>query len=120
MTPSQGNPDAVNKTQEPRQTTWQRYDRQPSSASERCWCWWCVSGVESSPVASSQSVVSRSRESALHSKQRHHEHTALHKEGNKKARRQHLVTGKRDHTDCTFRVAHRRPDGSRADAARRV
>ncbi|RNC55327.1 hypothetical protein TcCL_ESM07191 [Trypanosoma cruzi] len=120
MAPSQGNPDAVNKTQEPRQTTWQRYDRQPSSASERRWRWWCGSGVESSPAPSSQSVVSSPRESALHSKQRHHEHTALHKEGNQEARRQHLVTGKRVHVDCTVRLAHRRPDGGRADAARRV
>ncbi|RNC35055.1 hypothetical protein TcCL_Unassigned02096 [Trypanosoma cruzi] len=35
MAASQGGPDAVHDTQEPRQTTWQRYDRQPSSASER-------------------------------------------------------------------------------------
>ncbi|RNC38897.1 hypothetical protein TcCL_NonESM11816 [Trypanosoma cruzi] len=85
-----------------------------------CWCWcWCVSGVESSPVASSQCVVSRSHESALHSKQRHHEHTALHKK-KKKSTAAALKHGKRVHTDCTFRLAHRRPDGSRADAARRV
>ncbi|KAF5220814.1 hypothetical protein ECC02_006109 [Trypanosoma cruzi] len=84
MAPSQGNPDAVNKTQEPRQTTWQRYDRQPSSASERRWRWWCGSGVESSPAPSSQSVFSRSRESALHSRQRHHARTAYTTKGKKK------------------------------------
>ncbi|RNC36370.1 hypothetical protein TcCL_Unassigned00648 [Trypanosoma cruzi] len=100
MAASQGGPDAVHDTQEPRQTAWQRYDRQPSSAYKRCWCWWCGSGVESSPAPSSQSVASRSRESALHSRQRQHARTASHKEGNKEARRQHLVTGKRVHVDC--------------------
>ncbi|RNC33411.1 hypothetical protein TcCL_Unassigned03901 [Trypanosoma cruzi] len=76
MAPSHGDRDAVHDTQEPRQTTWQRYDRQPSSAYKKCWCWWCVSGVESSPAPSSQCLVSRSRESALCSKQRHHARTA--------------------------------------------
>ncbi|RNC33620.1 hypothetical protein TcCL_Unassigned03661 [Trypanosoma cruzi] len=75
MAASQGGPDAVHDTQEPRQTTWQRYDRQPSSASKRCWCWWCVSKAESSPAPSSQCLVPRSRESALHSRQRHHART---------------------------------------------
>ncbi|RNF06320.1 hypothetical protein TcG_10451 [Trypanosoma cruzi] len=60
------------------------------------------------------------RVSALHGKQRYHARTALHKEGNKEARRQHLITGKRVHTDCTLRLVHTRPDGSLAGAARWV
>ncbi|RNC44908.1 hypothetical protein TcCL_NonESM05400, partial [Trypanosoma cruzi] len=117
MAPSNGGPDAVHDTQEPRQTTWQRYNRQPSSASKSC-CW-CVSGVESSPVASSQSVVSRSRESALHSRQRHQARTTHTKSTNKEARR-HSNTGKGVHTDFAFRLAHKRPDGGPAAAVRCV
>ncbi|EKF30882.1 hypothetical protein MOQ_005291, partial [Trypanosoma cruzi marinkellei] len=47
------------------------------SARPRNWWWWCHKrGVESAPVASSPRVVLRSRESALHNKQRHHTRTA--------------------------------------------
>ncbi|RNC37833.1 hypothetical protein TcCL_NonESM12981 [Trypanosoma cruzi] len=94
MAPSQGNPDAVHDTQEPRKNTWQRYDRQPSSASERR-CWWCVSKAESSPVASSQDVVSLSRGSALHNRQRHHTRTTHTRRNNKEARLKHLNTGEK-------------------------
>ncbi|RNC33294.1 hypothetical protein TcCL_NonESM00002 [Trypanosoma cruzi] len=119
MAASHGCPDSVHDTKEPRQTTWQRYDRQPSSASEGCWCWWCVSGVESSPVARSQGVVSRLRKSALHSRQRHQARTTYTTKENKEAR-QNSNTGKRVPADCTFRLAHRHPDGGRAAALRCV
>ncbi|RNC59170.1 hypothetical protein TcCL_ESM03238 [Trypanosoma cruzi] len=43
----------------------------------------------------------------------------IHNKGNKEARR-HSNTGKRVHVDCTFRLAHRHPDGGRAAALRCV
>ncbi|RNF06939.1 hypothetical protein TcG_10242, partial [Trypanosoma cruzi] len=92
---------------------------QPSSASKSCWCW-CVSGVESPPVASSQGIDSRSRVSALHSRQRHHARTAYTTKETQKSTAA-IKHGKKGSTSIyAFRLAHRHTNGGRVAALRCV
>ncbi|RNC41806.1 hypothetical protein TcCL_NonESM08581 [Trypanosoma cruzi] len=120
MAPSHGDPDAWTSYRSRGRPRGSDTTASHQARPKGCWCW-CVSKAESSPVASSQSVVSSSRESALRSKQRLHARTAHTKNNNnKEAWRQHSNTGKRVHTDCTFRLAHRHPDGGPAAAVRCV
>ncbi|RNC34688.1 hypothetical protein TcCL_Unassigned02494, partial [Trypanosoma cruzi] len=67
-------------------------------------------GVENSPVASSQSVVFRSRRLVLHNKQRHYTRTQHTQEGrDEEVRRRHPDTGKKSpHRLCGL-LTHRRP-----------